>query len=73
MLNININISTNLLTFLPVNGFYLMLLQILVANTEMVIAKEATIGRQWRGVGRPQDAMFGDINERRLALCITAP
>ena len=50
-----------------------MLLQILIAQTEMMIAKETAIGRQWRWVCRTQNAMFRCVNELCLALRITAP
>lgn len=39
----------------------------------MVIAKEASVGAEWRWMCRLQHEMLSRVDKRTLALCITAP
>lgn len=47
-----------------------MLAQILVGLAEMMIAKEATVSREWGGMRRSEHKMLRAVNQLALTDCI---
>ena len=50
-----------------------MSLQVGIRAREMVVAEEAPVGRQRRGVNRAENQMLRRIDKRRLTLGVAAP
>ena len=64
---------TMVVVSLPVDGFEALLLEVAVGKREMVIAKEASVGTEGRGMGGLEHEMALAVDERARALGVAAP
>ncbi len=58
---------------LPVDFWYSPFGELLVAELEMIIAKEAVMGRKWRWMSGFQDEMFSFIDDFGFIARVSAP